>query len=440
MGRRFITTIICVGIFSASAVVPAAGQSSLPGGLGEWGSSSNSRATDNKGKISEGVNTTQVGDILGPGISDHVGVLTGDLGIMLPIGETGEFAIIFGDSFRGSRFGEGEWMSPAGVVATMGPDGKIVVKRPLNDGDKVEQLIDYAHNERKQTLIPSDVIDIDGVLYMQGMWNEGIGNVLFTQIWKSQDLGKTWQSVATTPANYLGGSGNLITWEKGSDGFVYVMSSKFNRADKVYLSRVRPVDIVDRNRWEHYHPANGVWQSGTAAPIISNQLKAGEMSLRFIEGYWVLCMFNEQTAAIEVRISDRIDRNWDEITPARVVVAGNGGWGAKQGADNFTQLYGGYIAPSSTIADMNIVVSQWNTKNNSRYMSTQFNVKGLDKFFGIGTQPERRTMLRSVPVPQVGNNDVIVVEQTEVDPAVAAQLEVEQAAEASAQIQVVPMG
>lgn len=64
-------------------------------------------------------------------------------------------------------------------------------------------------------LILSDVIDINGVLYMQGMWNEGIGNVLFTQIWKWQDWGKTWQSVAITPANYLGGSGNLITWEKG---------------------------------------------------------------------------------------------------------------------------------------------------------------------------------------------------------------------------------
>ena len=32
---------------------------------------------------------------------------------------------------------------------------------------------------------------------------------------------------------------------------------------------------------------------------------------------------------------------------------------------------------------MDIVVSQWNTGTNDRYMSTQFNVKGLDTFFGI---------------------------------------------------------
>lgn len=55
------------------------------------------------------------------------------------------------------------------------------------------------------------------------------------------------------------------------------MSSKFNRADKVYLSRFRPVDIVDRNRWEHYYPANRLWQSGTVAPIISKQVKARTM-------------------------------------------------------------------------------------------------------------------------------------------------------------------
>lgn len=90
---------------------------------------------------------------------------------------------------------------------------------------------------------------------------------------------------------------------------------------------------------------------------------------------------------------------------------------------------------------MDIVVSQWNTKNNSRYMSTQFNVKGLDKFFGIGgSQAEPRTMLRSVPVIEEGNQEVIHVEQREVDPAVAQQLEVERSAEAAAQIHVVPMG
>lgn len=39
-------------------------------------------------------------------------------------------------------------MSPVGVVATMEPDERNVVKRPLNSGDKVEQLIDYAGNEQ----------------------------------------------------------------------------------------------------------------------------------------------------------------------------------------------------------------------------------------------------------------------------------------------------
>ena len=32
---------------------------------------------------------------------------------------------------------------------------------------------------------------------------------------------------------------------------------------------------------------------------------------------------------------------------------------------------------------MDIVISQWNTSDNSRYNSTQFNVKGLDTYFGV---------------------------------------------------------
>nr|VDG62923.1 Uncharacterised protein [Streptococcus thermophilus] len=31
------------------------------------------------------------------------------------------------------------------------------------------------------------MININGVLYMQGMWNEGLGNIVETQIWKSTD-------------------------------------------------------------------------------------------------------------------------------------------------------------------------------------------------------------------------------------------------------------
>lgn len=304
-----------------------------------------------------------IGDLLGRGISDHLNLRSGDLGEMAPLTGT-EFAIIFGDSFRGQYLGEGEWMSPVGAIAEM-VDGKITLKRPLNSGNQVEQLIDYQHNDRGLTLLPSDIINVDGTLYMQAMWNEGVGNVLSTEIWKSTDRGKTWASISKLPASFWGGMANLISWERGPDGWIYMVSSEFKRADDVYLTRFRPTDFGRPERWEHL------------GKIL--EARAGEMSLRLIDGHWVLAMFNAASASIEVRVSKEIHRDWNELKPAHVV-AGWAGWDVTQNENNFTQLYGGYIVPGSTLDNMDIVVSQWNTTTNRRYNSTQFNIKGLERF------------------------------------------------------------
>ena len=443
--RKSLSTIAftVTGAVACSIMLstPVLAQSSS-GSSGSSGSQTAPRADG----PSEGLDVTLVGDLLGPGISESLGVLLGDLGVMAYIGTGNEFAIIFGDSFRGPGFGEGEWMSPVGVVAVYEADGTVNILRPLNEGEVVEQLIDYEHNNRGLTLLPSDVINIDGVLYLQGMWNEGVGNVLSTEIWMSGDQGRTWETLGTTSKDYMGGMGNLITWEMGPDGYVYVMSSQFNRLSDVYLSRFLPADIDDTAAWEHYslnRDGSGTW--GTAyTPVLSDAVRAGEMSLRYIEGHWVLSMFNAETMAIEVRVSPEIARDWNEIAPANVVVAGTGGWGSTQDASNFTQLYGGYIVPGSTLANMDLVVSQWNTRDNSRYMSTQFNVKGLDRFFGItpedAVSPMRTRALTEEPQsPDVGNQDVLQVEVTPLDGGPAAQLSPEGAADALAGLTVIPL-
>lgn len=370
MRKKTLGAVVALALLS-TANTPALALSSF--GSSSLGSSGGDyKKTAPEYDKEQGLDVTMIGDLLGLGISDHLGVLAGDLGEMAPINGT-EFAIIFGDSFRGRYLGEGEWMSPVGAVAEM-VDGKITLKRPLNGGDRVEQLINYQHNDRGLTLLPSDVINVDGTLYMQAMWNEGVGNVLSTEIWKSTDSGKTWSSVTRLPANYMGGMGNLISWERGADGWIYMVSSQFKRADNVYLSRFHPTDFGHPERWEHYD--RGVW-GANYSPILN--ARAGEMSLRLIEGRWVLAMFNAGSASIEVRISDRIDRDWNELKPAHVV-AGWDGWNVTQNENNFTQLYGGYIVPGSTIANMDIVVSQWNTTTHRRYNSTQFNIKGLENF------------------------------------------------------------
>ena len=42
------------------------------------------------------------------------------------------------------------------------------------------------------------------------------------------------------------------------------------------------------------------------------------------------------------------------------------------GAGRVAQLYGGYILPGSTRADLHLMVSQWNTDTNWPYRTMQF--------------------------------------------------------------------
>lgn len=449
LSRRLVLSAAVAGSIALTGVVPVAqaqgsstsSLSSLSSGSSLGLSSSRSSeadAPDAPGaqpwkKITEGLDVTMIGDLLG-NHQANVGLGAADLGIMVPLLNK-DFAVVFGDSFTGRNFGDGEWLSPVGIVAAVDGDGRIQFKRPLNNGDRVKQMINYRHNDNL-TVIPSDVINLNGTLYMQGMWNEGLGNVRETQIWKSTDNGASWTTVGRTSPLYLDGMGNLISWEKGPDGFIYVVSSDFRRDSPVYLSRFREAQMGDRNQWQVYDPATGTWGYDRRSPILSKNVRAGEMSLRLVEGHWVLAMFNEETASIEVRISDTIARDWNTIEPARVVVAGDGGWGSSQNENNFTQLYGGYIVPGSTLANMDLVVSQWNTSNNSRYMSTQFNVKGLDTFFGItpGTDaPAKKDAART------GNQDALDVSEAPVTGATMNRLSQEQAMEKAADVSLVPL-
>lgn len=63
------------------------------------------------------------------------------------------------------------------------------------------------------------------------------------------------------------------------------------------------------------------------------------MSLRHIQGHWAFVMFNEQTLAVEVRISRELATDWNRVPVATIVR--NGPWSRPQGANNFSQPHGG---------------------------------------------------------------------------------------------------
>lgn len=341
--------------------------------------------------LPSGVTVQIMGDVLGA-YSAHTGFRSGDLGAMAPINNDGEFAMIFGDSFRGN-FGDG-WMSPVGVVASMSDDGFLTVDRPIDGTSRVNSMMSY-DRVNNRTLIPSDVINIDGVLYMHGTWHEPLGNVTSAQVWRSYDQGKTWKAIGRIPGNDHNGMTQLLSWDKGPDGYVYAVSTKFGRDSPVYMFRFKPEDIAAPDNWEGYSSQG--WGTN-AEPILASNVKAGELNLRYIDGHWVLVMFNLATEAVEVRVSNKLETDWEQVPVA--AIAKNGPWANQQTPENWSQPYGGYIVPGSHLDNMDVVISQWNTSDNSRYMSTQFNVKGLDGLYGIDVDQVRQEAKVTVLDPE----------------------------------------
>ena len=70
----------------------------------------------------------------------------------------------------------------------------------------------------------------------------------------------------------------------------------------------------------------------------------------------------------------RVARSPDELAtaPPATVLDGVEWADEDHAAGRVAQLYGGYIVPGSTLADLHLVVSQWNTATNWPYRAMQF--------------------------------------------------------------------
>jgi len=116
-----------------------------------------------------------------------------------------------------------------------------------------------------------------------------------------------------------------------------------------------------------------VWAWGNpATPILTGSF--GEMSLRPLGGKWVLTWFNAGDYRIDGIIMDTPTSNL--YTAYRQTLIYGGNWGSEDD-NHVAQLYGGYVIPGSTLSDMHLSVSQWNTANGWPYRVMQFRVRGF---------------------------------------------------------------
>ncbi len=166
------------------------------------------------------------------------------------------------------------------------------------------------------------------------------GDVRWTEIWKSDDNGATWQHTGVQfPADMAGGKFQCITWGLGSDGV--------SRTD---------------------HGAGGK----PVTQILPG--KFGEMCLRPLGGKWILTWFNAGDYRIDAMI---LNTPTDNLYTAEKITLLHGCEWNEEDNTHVAQLYGGYIIPGSTLNDLHLSVSQWNTCTWGVYHVEQFRIRGL---------------------------------------------------------------
>jgi hypothetical protein len=319
--------------------------------------------------------TRKIRDLTGPGTgSEKFGVGGTDLGI--PVRQPdGKIAYIFGDTFENDGVGGPGWRSPVLLRSASGGLDKGIELTGAAGGAYAKQLLDYRHDTTAYTTwLPSDAITIGKRMYLHYMVNKGLGNVLWTKIAYSDDSGETWvDSAARWEGTEDGNLRQLWTWERGDDGFVYVLSTSFTRADPIILHRVPEDRLLDRTAYVPWGYKDGAWAWGNPATVVLTG-KFGELCLRRVETKWLLSWFNAGDYDITIKVFDSPTSNLFTATQYKPIKGT--AWGSESDTA-VAQLYGGYIHPDSTLHDLHLIVSQWNTSTNWPYHAMQF-VTGVE--------------------------------------------------------------
>lgn len=308
----------------------------------------------------------------------------------------GRIGYLWGDTFDGTipAVGSGpDWRSPVLTIANDTPVGMPIgfVSSPGNG----KQLWSYPHNNAEfTTILPTDAISVGDRIYLWVMVANGLGNEIRCEMWYSDDLGQHWYIALGThqlpdgsprwSTGYSGGRRTMVTWERGGDGYIYIIGTGGLARDKnASMWRVAETTtaIEDPYSWDAWQYRDGSWRwgKGDADEILPAGTRLGEICLRRIQNHWVLSGFDAGAYQAFVRVGyGPIEYiNWHtapQTNPVR---------GAEQGSGTYDiqeRLYGCYVHPSSKFENADgstgtfaMIVSTWAVSGNP-YRAMQYRI------------------------------------------------------------------
>ena len=276
---------------------------------------------------------------------------------------------VCGDSFAGQGVGFGPWFAPIALhvdsesvddpqgtryFGVMGAD-KPLLADPTPPGD---------------SQLPAGVVQINRENYLLVTTVKDLVPQT-SRLVKANPAQPGWPTVpgSARDARYAGGRQSQISGyydpiptAESPTGWVYIVADSFDRTEPAVLYRARPQTFTDRSSWQGWALGSGGGWNKPPTPLWPD--KIGEMSIRQIEGKVVLSYLNVTTGNMEVRVAN--DPTSLGTAPATTVVRPvewpDPAESLPPPDDNrLSQAYGGYISPGSTLDELRIFISQWNT-------------------------------------------------------------------------------
>lgn len=292
---------------------------------------------------------------------------------------------VCGDSFAGQGVGYGGWFSPIALhVETESIDDPGGVRYDGVTGTDRPLLADPTPEGMSQ--LPAGVVQINRRNYLMVTTVRDLVPQT-SRLVKADPAQGNWPTLPASerPASYAEGSQSQISGyydpiprTDSESGWVYIVANNFDRSAPLVLYRATPEEFEDRSSWQGWSADSGWGHAPT--PLWPDAV--GEMSIRQIDGKTVLSYFNATTGNMEMRVAD--DPTGLGTAPVTTVVVASE-WpdpaehlGPPEN-NRLAQPYGGYISPGSTLDEVRVFVSQWNTgpRGGSPYRVIQFAVNPL---------------------------------------------------------------